>query len=241
MNIAETPKLWNHPYYEKIKVLLAELTRQNLVKNGEGFCFAMSELIYHRLGTLGIKSKIIECELTITCSNPHNFIMVGHKDGVPNGPNKVNTHVVVLVEHPDLPLLIDASIGHILPDPFQWVCGLASDSVTIGDYSRDAWHLTYREKTDSQFPAIHQRSVVDRMLLDSKIDDIIKQFKIFKIWFAVMLIVITVAFASNRKIILEENQQIVVLQERTSHQQGVLRDLQKQFFELQHTLIKEKK
>ena len=60
MNIAENSTLHKHPYYSQIRTIIAELNSQNLIHNGAGFCYAMSDLLYHKLQSHGVKSSIIE-------------------------------------------------------------------------------------------------------------------------------------------------------------------------------------
>lgn len=174
MNIAENRQLIDHPLYLQIKEVINELHEQNLITNGSGFCLAMSDIIHNMLKDRGIESHVAECSLTIVCTDPPQFHVVG-LESIQPGLNQMSTHVVVVVDH-EQPLLIDASISHLLQSPFKWVCALGK--AEINEIHRDPWTLTYRARRSANFPAIHNRSIVERIKTDQKMDRAIQLNKI---------------------------------------------------------------
>ena len=176
MNIAETPELFKHPLYQKIREIIGELTAQNLLHYGAGYCLSMADLVQNMLNSRGIKSSLLEVQLTLLGTNPPAFHVVGLQTGeLING--QIATHVVVVVEH-EQPLLIDCSISHQLPKPFDWVCGFINENVeVVGKYKKDTWELVYREKPGAQFPVLHQKNIRDRILLDQDFQKSLNQNK----------------------------------------------------------------
>lgn len=203
MNIAENKILFNHEQYEKVRNVILEIKDQNLLTHGAGFCWGMCDLVYQRLNEQGIKSRIIECELTLVGTAPASFVTVGGA-GTPHLPDQVSTHVVVVTEHPTQPLLIDCSIAHILPDPFLWVCAFTkSKSEMLSQVVRDNWTLTYRPKVGSKYPALHQNNIVERIKLDEELKQGIRRNKLLTVALMALGAMLVSMILYNRSVIVD--------------------------------------
>lgn len=203
MNVAETPQLFKHPLYQTIRSVIADLVAQNLITNGAGFCWAVSDLLHHRLKASGINSRIIETELTIISDDPPTFTVVGHQNGMNrfgnvDSSNKISTHVVLLIEDCDQPLLLDCSISHLLPDPFTWVCApITTDGYEYAIINRGPIHLTYRPKTGDKLPVIHERTVLDRIYLDQRLNKMMSEFALYRRLFWAMKALLVLVFVAD--------------------------------------------
>lgn len=203
MNPAQNKFLFDHDQFEKVDEIILNLKKENLIANGAGFCWAMSDLLYQRLLEQGISCRLVECECIIQSENPRQITTVGGHD-VPDLPNQVATHVVVLTEH-EQPLLIDCSIKHVLPDPWEYVCTITSITGDIlSTVKRGDLTITYRQKQGQQFPKLHQDSIVNRIKSDLQLKRYMKFFRIASI--IMILIIATEAyFMVSNRIMIENN------------------------------------
>lgn len=150
------------------------VTYDLLLPRLHGKCIAASDIIQNILGFYGVKSRTMECETVIVKDNPDNtkdFCFVGLNDfDVETG--KIDTHVVVVTET-NPPVLIDASLGHMLPESDQIVVRelMSKDPEVLGQFQlSEGTTLIYNKKKNIKFPALHQRNLVERMRLDQVID-----------------------------------------------------------------------
>lgn len=203
MNFAETKFLTDHDQYKIVQGVVSEMQQQNLMVHGAGFCWAMSDLVFQRLKQLGIKSRIVECELTVVCIDPPVFNVIGNNN-VPEKPEQIATHVVVITEHPEQPLLIDCSIQHVLPNPYAWVCAMTNDTPDVmAQIKRGAWMLTYRNKIGSQFPKLHQFNIVERIKLDEELRAGIRRNKLLTLFVIVLGVVLSAIVLYNHNHIVQ--------------------------------------
>lgn len=235
MNIGENKYLFEHPQYLQAREVVDQIKEQNLLSLGAGYCWGMCDLVWQRLADRGIKSRIVECELTISCSDPPTFAVIG-ANGKPGHPNEVFTHTVIVTEH-ERPLLIDTSIAHYLPQPFAWVCAISDTTNNqLANAVRGNWTLTYRPKLNPKYPALHQANIIERINLDQEIRRSIDFNK--KLAFAAIAIIVVgllitlynwILISTNTNRILEDRTRIEKIEANDRRQdQGIekiLRDL----------------
>ena len=171
------------PQYQLILKLLNNLDVNDILPRLQGQCIAAADLIQNLLYQHGIQSRIIEVQLTATKKYPDGnteFMFVGY-DNLKN-PNEVDTHLIVVTDT-DIPMFIDASIGHILRGCSQLVVlhELNSSSNFLADLTIDDVQLTYTMKKSVRLPNLHQRTLLDRLIEEKKIKDTIYWLKIFSI------------------------------------------------------------
>lgn len=171
------------PYYQQITKLLENLRQNDILTRLQGQCIAAADLIQNLLYQHGISSRIIEVQLTATKHYPDGnteFKFIGY-DNLKN-PNEVDTHLIVVTDT-DIPLFIDASIGHVLRGCSTDVVieELNSSNTFLADVKIDDVQLTYTMKKSVRLPNLHQRSLLDRLIEEKKIKDTIYWLKIFSI------------------------------------------------------------
>jgi hypothetical protein len=175
--------------YKIVVDILSEMVRCGAITLGSGYCISMSEMVSNALAHRNIKSRLIECQLTITYSNstPPEILFIGFDDI--KQPGEIDTHVVVVTET-DPPLLIDASIAHKLPEDVPAVITSIKQGNILCSFENQTYNLsmTYQEKKLQKIPVAYHRSFVSRIETDQKI------FK--NLTFLKILIVLALAISS---------------------------------------------
>jgi hypothetical protein len=163
------PELAEQDEYRKIFEIVTTLINSNATLMGQGFCFSMSDVVYTMLLQAGIKSRIIECQVNIQDKVSKSTTAIGFNMGGVN-PDHYDTHVIVLTET-EIPLLIDLSISHRLPDPYQAVVEPADvyENRVICHIVNNVVDLVYQEKEKFTIPFLHQTSILNRIETDRKI------------------------------------------------------------------------
>jgi hypothetical protein len=182
-------ELRNDPEYQKVISLVNSLWESGIIRRGSNFCLSMSDLIHQMLSLHNIKSRVIECKLTVLGIDPPGYALVGHNGlrfrlGGALDPNNFDTHVVCITET-KIPMLIDLSINHLRKE-VQFICerinGLNNATATtvtkpeevLAHYNFGASTWTYQAKVVGNLPVLHQRSILDRIELDRKVSNSIK-------------------------------------------------------------------
>jgi hypothetical protein len=156
--------------YSKVVDIVKKLWDSEVVQRSSGYCYSISDMMRTLLLHEGIASHIVECQLTVINSSPPGFIMLGYDVSVKN--KEVPTHVVCVTDT-EIPMIIDLSIGYIMPDAVPFVVERAQPSsdlqTSIAElrFENSTWHYTH--KKDQYFPKFHQESIVERIALDRKV------------------------------------------------------------------------
>lgn len=166
--------------YEKVKSILNRLIESGITKMGEGYCISVSDIIYNILTQNGIKCHLAEVKLSIVDQESKFSEMIGHETTfTQNSHLKVCTHVVVVTDT-EIPMLIDGSIAHKLPNGMQVILEKAENlgSKTMSNFVFGGRGFLYQEKIDGiGVPQLHQISILDRIGTDKRIFDTMKQLK----------------------------------------------------------------
>ena len=173
MILTTDQSLINNREYQQISATIFRLSQSGVIHMGQGWCVSMSDMIYTLLKQQGIISRLVECQATITAYDQNQLVKV-NTVGVDMAliDGAVSTHVV-LVTVTDPPMIIDASIGGLLPQGYS----VLIDSAEIGhradrifcSIDQPDFKITYQEKLTPKVPFTHQTSVIDRIVTDQKI------------------------------------------------------------------------
>jgi len=178
--ITTSDRLQNDKDYKNILMIIKKLIEGGVTFAAKGYCISMSDIVYTLLKQNNIPCKIIECHLAIS-SKINNQIYTMGFDGLKDDPNKSDTHVVVVTET-EIPMIIDVSIAHLLPNNIQGVIVELVDDDHGGVFANinnDMVALTYQKKKNFSIPMLHQRSIIDRIQTDVNIFKSLKTLKIF--------------------------------------------------------------
>lgn len=147
---------------QTIDRVINELDADGLILTGQGYCFAMAEIIQTKLAEKGMNSRLVECQLTIIQKNPPALKLIGHSIKGHNVPESFDTHMVCVTETTPA-YLIDLSIGfRLVLDTEQKPSGIIADSTDASGNTR----LLYRQKETPSFPPILNQNVISRIKSD---------------------------------------------------------------------------
>lgn len=158
--------LKKHKNYKEIKASLDQLISTGIVDKLPGNCVAACDVLQNILSFNGIQSKIVECQAIAMKRNSKelDFCFVGFDDVNSVHNNLVDSHVV-LITQTEVPVLIDASIGHLLTKDIRIVVQEIQKtySDTIAEVVIEDIKLTYSQKKNIKLPSIHQKNMVERI------------------------------------------------------------------------------
>lgn len=166
-----------------IENVINHLAREGLLENFQHNCVLASDVIQHMLDAQGVPSRLVEVTLAVSRPEPDgskSLALVGYN--FETHGNQIDTHVVVVTETPQ-PMLIDASIGHILRNANQVVVAPINDAADPVLCAVDAGTigLTYRLKKSIRLPSIHQQNLVSRLRADGELQQRVRFLSII-VW-----------------------------------------------------------
>lgn len=167
--LTSNEELKNDPEYKLICQLMYGIIEGGLSTIGKGYCLTMSDIVHTLLFQAGIPCKIVECRVFVQNKKDSTSYWIGFDDLTTKFGNE-NTHVVVIT-NTKIPMLIDMSLGHVLPKNIQGIIDVAEKEShnVICNIDTDFVSLTYKEKNDSSLPIFYQRSILDRINTDNTI------------------------------------------------------------------------
>jgi hypothetical protein len=189
--ITEDAALSSDRTYIKVMETVKKLWDSGVIQRGSGFCIAMSDMVYTLLRREGIDCEMVECKLTVLSCNPPGLFLIGHENQVNNPQVDIDTHLVVITRS-DIPMLIDLSIGNLLPGQVPYIVERAGgkEPDQLADVKvKDSNWIYQQKETTSKLPLLHQRSFVERIKTDNKI---VKNINFLKILIVVALVISTV-------------------------------------------------
>ena len=168
--------------YKQISELLSDMVKGGVINLGTGYCLSMADMIRTALKHRGIDSKLVDCQATLTYDG--KFAKGNMFIGYPNviNPGEIDTHVVVVTSTTPA-YIIDASIANRLPqNTFAVVEPIKFNSdnqltLVNSKYVQYGLKLTYQQKKIQSASYQHQKSIVERIEMDQKID---KEIQILK-------------------------------------------------------------
>jgi hypothetical protein len=170
--------------YQTVHECISKLVATGVTKMGEGYCISVSDIIFNLLTQWGIKCHLEEVKLSIMDQSTGYSDMVGFDTTfTKNSHLKVSTHVVVVTDT-EIPMLIDGSIAHKLPNSQQCIIQPIKNlgSKMMCNFEYKGFGFLYQEKADGfGIPQLHQISILDRMGTDKRIFDTMKQLRILNI------------------------------------------------------------
>jgi len=182
MQFASNSKIKDLPEFRKIETILTNLLSSRVIPRLNGNCVIGSELVCSLLQAAGIKSRIVECQLTIKkTSEPIEIYFVGFDNVGFKG--ELDTHLVVITET-KIPILIDVSISQYLPESNSVVveesCINSKDNI-IGNINLQGYELAYQIKKSVRWPSLHQKNLLERLEYENETNRSLKFLKMIAI------------------------------------------------------------
>lgn len=156
--------------YQTVMGVIKHLMDTNTLMYGQGYCLSMCDILYTLLKQKGIKSRLVECKLTVTSYNPPFLHIVGAEDERNRGHGNLDTHVVLITDT-EIPMIIDASIGNIAGGSQQYIVERVNgcDVETIAEHVIEGVTWLYTLKVNHRIPRVHEQSIIERMGTDRTI------------------------------------------------------------------------
>ena len=178
--------LLKDPQYHKIIDLVNNLvTNEMLMSSFRDNCIGSCDIIQSLLSQVGIPSKIVECQASVSGTNDQGdkfFYFVGYDNY--NYPGQIDTHTVVVTESEN-PILIDLSLGKNLPKDQQFIVERVSGTKVdengkeiISAIKLQHIEVTYYAKKNLRLANIHQKNVVQRIMKEQEFDRTIQFVKV---------------------------------------------------------------
>ncbi len=178
--LKSSDEVFNSPEASKIFEVINSLYESGVAVNFAHNCIAACDILQAALHNIGIKSKIVEVHLNAfrnDSAGNNDYLYIGY-DSV-TFPGEVDTHVVVITDTKE-PILIDLSLGHVLPsDKNRIMVKCNPNDKYLASLDVGNLKLSYFVKTSIKLPALHQKNVVERLIEDRKTRDTLEQLKIF--------------------------------------------------------------
>jgi hypothetical protein len=194
MEFTNDPGLLRTPQYHKIKECIDSLSRTGDSRSFAGNCVATCDIFQTLLSQLGIPCKIIECQVCISqeVDGNKNYMFVGYDNY--SYPGQIDTHTIVVTEG-DTPIIIDLSLGHLLPADKQYVIEKiynksknANESIhlpenadknVLAEFDFGNCSLTYYEKKNLRLPSLHQKNLIQRIVNEQNVEKSLEALKLF--------------------------------------------------------------
>lgn len=162
--------------YQALKKIVETFIQTSNPAAFSGNCVATSDILQTLLFRHGIKSRIIECQASvfkIESAGRVNYMFIGYDNY--SYPGQIDTHTVVVTED-EHPILIDLSLGYVLPAHKKYLMALANLSIDpkekiICEVQFDDYEIVYYEKTSLRLPNIHQKNLMQRILNEQRIEN----------------------------------------------------------------------
>lgn len=171
-------------YFKRVKEIVDNLHNSGMIETGSGYCLSMSDIVLKLLYKVGIKSKLIECNLMVMLKNPPGMFLVGYpgfNQSDFTSDKMMQTHIICVTET-EVPILIDLSVSHIDKN-IPYICAPILknyDHANLSEYEFETSIWTYTQKEDSniELPKLHQKSILDRIKTDQQISKEINFIKL---------------------------------------------------------------
>jgi hypothetical protein len=176
--LTKSDQVRRHQYFGKLTEIFHNLQKTGTADKLTGNCVAACDILQNLLMQVGIPTRLVEVQLTIMTRRGENqdFSFIGF-DNL-SFPGQVDTHVILVTED-TAPLLIDPSIAHVLDPEHPFIVeALNSSSIDkIAEFelrSPEATRvLTYQRKKSVRLPALHQKTLLARVLDEQKSENML--------------------------------------------------------------------
>ena len=167
--------------YKVIEQIIRSMKTSGVLDRLQHNCVGASEMLASLLLHEGIESKLVECYASIKDNRqtPPAYTFIGY-DGLLE-KEQIDIHMVVVTKT-KTPLLIDLSIPYALSQNTPYVIGKLieqEDSRVLAEFTFDNIDIRYNLKKNIKLPALHQKSILQRIKDEESIKEKLKMLQIF--------------------------------------------------------------
>lgn len=177
----DTATLIKIPQYNVIKDIIRTLDNCGTARSFPGNCIAACDIFQNISSRLGLKTRIVECQATVTTIDHlgrQNFMFVGFDNSGFDG--EIDTHTILVIEA-EVPILVDLSISNVLPAEYPYVVCLATSTADdcLAETTYGNATVKYQDKKNIKLPHVHQKNLLQRFVAEQKLGKTVEHLKIF--------------------------------------------------------------
>ena len=180
LDYLDTATLVRIPQYNVIKDIIRTLDNCGTSKSFPGNCIAACDIFQNISSRLGLKTRIVECQATITTVNhlgQQNFMFIGFDHSAFD--DQIDTHTILVIDA-EVPILVDLSLGNVLPANRPYViCEATPTNDSFAEVSYGNVNIKYQEKKNIRLPQVHQKNLLQRFIAEQKISKTVEHLKVF--------------------------------------------------------------
>jgi hypothetical protein len=186
--------IFNNSSYLKIRSLIEAIETTGTLYRSSGHCIGVSDMMKKLLEGVGINSRLVECNLAILINDEEDSSVkfIGYKDGEGINPQQESPTHVVCVTETKIPFLIDLSIyGMDKKVNFMFYPILKEFSdheKNILTIKTKTTTFVYNERKTNTLVDLHEKSIIDRINMDLKIENKINNINKILIGISVLII-----------------------------------------------------
>lgn len=195
--------LSKHPQSKNIISCLDRLCSTSTVERLPGNCISACDILQNMLSFFDVQSSIIECQVMAIKENNQQkeFCFIGFNN-VESLEGTIDSHVVIVTQTTP-PIIIDASIGNLLPKNEQILVKVLDnlDPNIIAEFKIEDVLLTYHHKKVIRLPSLHQKNLIQRFKEEQDLKE--KYGFLTKLLYVIAGITVYNFIANNLMIILK--------------------------------------
>jgi hypothetical protein len=120
----------------------------------------------------GIESEIVEVQAIIIKHRPvKSTWFVGFDNQATNAGQEIDTHIIVITKT-EIPILIDISLSHLLPDTHPWVVEALPPTIMerdVAEYKFKDFEINYKRKKFDKVPIFYKKTIYDKISGEAKL------------------------------------------------------------------------
>jgi len=188
-------ELLKHEHYRVVMRIVQQMIENGVMEHAAGNCLAVSEMVENLLAENGIAARLVECKLIATTKRNGevvDFRWVGWDgNNIKRGEDGIDSHLVVVTEGA-MPMLIDLTVPHVLPQGRLFVCERLTSVIPglIGEWTWGDTKIRYDIKKNPRLLGIQQSNLLARMREHQRVEKSIR-------WLKAGLIIVAVATFLN--------------------------------------------
>lgn len=163
-----------------VKNIIKTLLDSGMLTRMSGNCIGSCEIIGNMLYQKGIKSYMIETQLTVS-NNSGDFTLIGYDNFLSPDADyntQIDTHTVLVITVDDVQILLDPSIQYVLPQSHPIILERINgeNPEIVSEYKFSHNHLTYTSKTVSKLPLLTQQNLLSSVITENRNSKKINKF-----------------------------------------------------------------
>lgn len=155
----------NTPEFDIVLNIINELAQAGVIFKLANNCISACDIVQAMLAKDGIESEIVEVQAIVVKHVAPKLTMFIGFDSQTGHLQELDTHVVVVTKTA-IPMLIDISIAHLLPDNHPWIVEPLPITISdrdIAEYKFPEFDINYKRKKHEKLPQFHKKTLLGKI------------------------------------------------------------------------------